>query len=255
MIEARSLAVGYGRRVVASAIDFTVGTGEVLCLLGPNGSGKTTLFKTLLGLIPPLAGGVVLNGVAIAQQDRRDIARAISYVPQAHAPVFAYSVLDLVLMGRTVHLGPFSSPGAGDTEIALEALQSLGIAALADADATRISGGQLQLALIARALAQDARMIVMDEPTASLDFGNKLIVLDRIKQLAARGFSIVLSTHEPEQVFDLADRVALIVGGELAAIGPPATTLTDERLSRVYGVPLTIEVTGSGYRAVRPAAS
>ena len=253
MIEARGLAVGYGRRVVASHIDVTVGAGEVLCLLGPNGSGKTTLFKTLLGLIPPLAGEVLLNGVAIARQNRRDIARAIAYVPQAHAPVFAYSVLDLVLMGRTAHLGPFSSPEARDIEIAHAALQSLGIDTLAEADATRISGGQLQLALIARALAQDARMIVMDEPTASLDFGNKLIVLERIRQLAGRGFSIVLSTHEPEQVFDLADRVALIEGGALAAIGAPAATLTGERLSRVYGVALAIETTSTGYRVVRPA--
>jgi iron complex transport system ATP-binding protein len=254
MIEARGLAVGYGRRVVASGIDVAVAAGEVLCLLGPNGSGKTTLFKTLLGLIPPLAGEVLLDGTDIARQDRRAIARAIAYVPQAHAPVFAYSVLDLVLMGRSVHLGSFSSPGARDIDIAHAALQSLGIAALADADATRISGGQLQLALIARALAQDARMIVMDEPTASLDFGNKLIVLDRIRQLAARGFSIVLSTHEPEHAFDLADRVALIAGGVLAALGPPATTLTGDRLSRVYGVALAIETTGSGYRVVRPGA-
>lgn len=252
MIAARGLAVGYGRRVVASGIDVTVGVGEVLCLLGPNGSGKTTLFKTLLGLIPPLAGEVLLDGAALAGLDRRAIARAIAYVPQAHAPVFAYSVLDLVLMGRSVHLGPFSSPGARDIDIAHAALESLGVAALADADATRISGGQLQLALIARALAQDARMIVMDEPTASLDFGNKLIVLDRIRQLAGRGFSIVLSTHEPEHAFDLADRVALIAAGALAAVGPPGTTLTGERLSGVYGVPLTIETTGSGYRIVRP---
>ncbi|TAK47237.1 MAG: ABC transporter ATP-binding protein [Xanthobacteraceae bacterium] len=252
MIEARGLSIGYGRRMVASAIDFAVGIGEVLCILGPNGSGKTTLFKTLLGLLPPLAGDVRLNGAEIASHTRREIAHRISYVPQAHAPVFSYSVFDLVLMGRTAHLGPFSNPSARDNEKALAALQSLGIAALADADATRISGGQLQLALIARALAQEAHIIVMDEPTASLDFGNKLIVLDHIRRLAARGFSIILSTHEPEHAFDLADRVALIARGELAAIGSPDATLTGERLSQVYGVPLRIECTCSSYRVVRP---
>lgn len=251
MIEARGLAVGYGRRVVASHIDVTVGAGEVLCLLGPNGSGKTTLFKTLLGLIPPLAGEVLLNGVAIARQNRRDIARAIAYVPQAHAPVFAYSVLDLVLMGRTAHLGPFSSPGARDIEIAHAALQSLGIDTLAEADATRISGGQLQLALIARALAQDARMIVMDEPTASLDFGNQVRVLEQVRALAAGGIGVVMSTHDPDQAFLCADRVALFHRGTLLCADAPERAVTADHLRLVYGVEVRIETVADGAGGVR----
>lgn len=254
MIEARGLSIGYGARVVAAAIDLAVAAGEVLCILGPNGSGKTTLFKTVLGLVPPLAGDVLLDGAAVAARSRQEIARTIAYVPQAHALAFSYTVLDLVLMGRTAHLGPFSAPSAADAHIARAALDSLGIGSLSDADATRISGGQLQLALVARALAQDAQAIVMDEPTASLDFGNKLLVLDHIRRLAARGFAVILSTHEPEQAFALADRIAVIAAGGLAAVGPPGQVLTDDLLSRVYGVPLRIETTTSGYRVVRPVA-
>jgi iron complex transport system ATP-binding protein len=252
MLAARGLAIGYNGRTVASGIDVAVGAGEVLCLLGPNGAGKTTLFKTLLGLLPALAGEVTLDGQPLRAHARRELAQRIAYVPQAQIMEFAYTVLDLVLMGRTAHLGPFSAPGARDHERAMAALADLGIADLADADANRISGGQRQLCLIARAIAQDAALLVMDEPTASLDLGNRLLVLERVRTLSARGLGIVFSTHDPDQARALATRVAVIADGRLAAHGTPHDTLTGPILSSIYGVPVLVERTESGRYVVAP---
>jgi iron complex transport system ATP-binding protein len=252
MLAARALSIGYGARIVASGIDVAVDKGEVLCLLGPNGAGKTTLFKTLLGLIPAKAGEVRLGDRPIEDLSRSEMARGIACVPQAQTMEFAYSVLDLVLMGRTAHLGPFAAPRTVDLERARSALADLGILDLAHADANRISGGQRQLALVARALAQDAPFIVMDEPTASLDLGNRLLVLDRVRQLRGQGYGIVFSTHDPEQAHELATRVAVIAAGRLAAYGSPAEILTGAALSAVYGVQVSIEHTPSGRAVIVP---
>jgi iron complex transport system ATP-binding protein len=254
MLAARALSIGYGPRIVAAGIDVAVDKGEVLCLLGPNGAGKTTLFKTLLGLIPAKAGKVWLGDRPIEDLSRSEMARGIAYVPQAQVMEFAYSVLDLVLMGRTAHLGPFAGPSAIDHERARAALADLGILDLAQADANRISGGQRQLALVARALAQDAPFIVMDEPTASLDLGNRLLVLDRVRRLREQGYGIVFSTHDPEQAHELATRVAVIADGRLAAHGPPDGILTGATLSAVYGVQVAIERTPSGRAVIIPMA-
>jgi len=252
VLEARTLSIGYGRHTVAAQIDLAVGRGEVLCLLGPNGAGKTTLFKTLLGLIPALSGEVAVAGRPLPALSRTELARAMAYVPQAQVMEFAYTVLDLVLMGRTAHLGPFAAPGMHDHERARAALADLGILDLQHAEANRISGGQRQLCLVARALAQDAPLLVMDEPTASLDLGNRLLVLDRVRRLSGQGFGVVFSTHDPDQARELATRVAVIADGRLAAYGTPAETLTGERLSAVYGVDVTVERTESGRHVVAP---
>ena len=251
-LSAQGLAVGYGATVVAAGIDLALAAGTVTCLLGPNGVGKTTLFKTLLGLIPPVAGTVRVGGDALAGLPRAAIARRIAYVPQAYPGDFAYSVLDLVVMGRTAHLGPLGTPGRADVEIARQALEALGIAGLAARDSTRISGGQRQLVLIARALAQRAGMVVMDEPTASLDLANRILVLDRIRALAADGLAVLVSTHEPEHAFAVADQAAVLGSGGWFEAGPADAVLTPERLSRLYGVALTVERTAKGRRVVSP---
>ena len=250
MIEARELAIGYGKTEVATRIDLSVAPGEILCLLGPNGAGKTTLFKTLLGLIPALRGTVAVGGTPVGELSRAALARAVAYVPQAQVMEFAYTVLDLVLMGRTAYLGPFAAPGAADRDRARSALDQLGILDLADREANRISGGQRQLCLIARALAQDAQMMMMDEPTASLDLGNRFLVLARVQALRERGFGVIFSTHDPDQARELATRVAVIADGRLAAYGPPDETLTAAMLSEIYGVPIALERTDSGRTVV-----
>jgi iron complex transport system ATP-binding protein len=246
LIEARALAIGYAGHVIARDVQVSVQAGEVVCLLGPNGSGKTTLFKTLLGLLDPLAGSVSIAGRPIRGTTRQQLARSVAYVPQAHVSMFPYQVLDMVLMGRTAHLGLFSAPGDADRERARSALALLGIDALADREYTRISGGQRQLTLIARALAQDVPCIVMDEPTASLDFGNQALVLREVTRLAQRGLGIVLSTHDPDHAFAIAGRVLLLHEGRVIADGPPREVLTANRLEDVYGVPVAIETLSGG---------
>jgi iron complex transport system ATP-binding protein len=251
-LSAEGLAIGYGGTAVAAGIDLTLEPGTVTCLLGPNGVGKTTLFKTLLGLIPPLAGTVRVGGEALDRLRPAAVARRVAYVPQAYPGDFAYSVLDLVVMGRTAALGAFATPGKADLDIAMRALDTLGITALAPRDSTRISGGQRQLALIARALVQQAGVVVMDEPTASLDLGNRLRVLDRIRALAADGLAVLVSTHEPEHAFAIADQVAVLEPGGRFEAGPVDPVLTPERLSRLYGVALMVERTPAGRRVVSP---
>ncbi len=247
---AHDLAVGYrlGRqtRVVADNLNLTLALGEVLCLLGPNGAGKTTLFKTLLGLLPLLGGKVTLNGRDTASFSRREMAREIAYVPQAQALEFAYTAFDLVLMGRSAHLGPFQSPKAADADRAQAALDLLGIGDLANRPCTEMSGGQRQLVLIARALAQDARILVLDEPTASLDLANRVLVLQRVKALAASGLGIIMSTHDPDHVLDVGHKVSVLARGKQLAYGGTHEVMTSGILSDAYGLPVRIERTDSG---------
>jgi iron complex transport system ATP-binding protein len=252
LLAAEALAIGYGNAVVARGIDLALAEGSITCLLGPNGVGKTTLFKTLLGLIAPLAGSVRVGAEALAGLSRGAIARRIAYVPQAYQGGFAYTVLDLVVMGRTAYLGAIGRPARADIEIAMQALEMLGIAGLAERDATRISGGQRQLALVARALAQRARIVVMDEPTASLDLGNRLLILATIRRLAEEGLAVLLSTHEPEQAFAVADQVAVLGRCSRFETGVPAGILTSETLSELYGTRLAVERTPSGRYVVSP---
>jgi iron complex transport system ATP-binding protein len=252
-LSARELSIGYRNHLVGTDINLTLAPGEVLVLLGPNGAGKTTLFRTLLGLQRALGGQVALGEKPIDRMRPAEIARQMAYVPQAHATEFSYTALDVVLMGRTARLKPFASPGAADEKIAREKLVALGIGELEDHDYTRISGGQRQLTLIARALAQETPILVMDEPTASLDFGNQAMVLGRIRELASENYGIVLSTHDPDHALLVATRVAIIADGGLRAVGPPQDVVTAEMLSAIYRTQVIVEDTPSGRRVCVPA--
>lgn len=256
MLSADNLAFGYRGKPVGSGVSIDIRAGEVLCLLGPNGGGKTTLMKTLLGLLPPLAGTVRLDGEDIAAWPRRRLARVVGYVPQAHAAFFPFVVSDIVLMGRNAHVALFAAPSPHDRAIAARALETLGIGHLHDRVYTEISGGERQLVLIARALAQEPRFLVMDEPTASLDFGNQVRVLHQIAALAASGIAVVLSTHDPDHVFLCGDRVALLNGGRMEAIGAPEAVITPAALKRLYGVDVqVVELPGHKMRSCVPAVT
>ena len=237
---AQNLGFGYRDHRVGSEVTLELASGEVLCLLGPNGSGKTTLFKTLLGLLPPQSGAVLIEGRDARTLARDAIARQISYVPQAHGAFFPYTVRETVLMGRTAHLGLFSAPSARDYAATAAAIERMGISHLADAIYTQISGGERQLALIARALAQEAQVVIMDEPTANLDFGNQVRVLERIRALAGEGIGVLLSTHDPDHAFLCADRVAMLHQGRLMACGTVSEVMIAEKLQQIYGVAVTV---------------
>ena len=234
-LAASALAYGYREREIGRDIELALKAGEVMALLGPNGHGKTTLLKTLLGLLPARGGGLSFDGQPLAALGIGARARALGYVPQAHAGTFAFTVAEIVLMGRTAHAGLFAAPSAHDRAVAQAMLERLGIATLAQRPYTEISGGERQLALVARALAQEPRYIILDEPTASLDFGNQGKVMAQIRRLAAEGLGVLFTTHDPNQALRYADRVMLLRDGRALASGPAAALLTPDNLVALYG--------------------
>lgn len=241
-----ALSFGYNGRMVGHDASFALAPGEVLCLLGPNGGGKSTLLKTVLGLLAPLAGAVKIDGEDTASWAPRRRALAFGYVPQSGVGQFSFTVAEMVLMGRAAHRSAFAAPSARDRAIAEAALATLGIATLAERDWLRISGGERQLVLIARALAQQPRLLVLDEPTANLDFGNQVRVLAELRRLAARGLGVIFATHHPEQAFACADRVAMLHDGALIRLGPPGEIITPETMHLVYGVEVDVVPVGEG---------
>ncbi|AGT08100.1 ABC transporter ATP-binding protein [Paracoccus aminophilus] len=252
LLEAHALAIGHRDKTLFTGLDLWLGAGEVLCLLGPNGVGKTTLFRTLLGLLPARGGALHLEGRPLGALARREIARAIAYVPQAQTLPFAFTARDIVLMGRAATLPLFATPGPAAEREADAALDRLGIGDLGPRDMSRLSGGQQQMVLIARAVAQGARALVMDEPTASLDLANRKRIDDLIRNLARDGKGVVLSTHDPDQAAALADRVILLGRSGLVASGPAHEVMTAENLSALYGTRIRREALSDGALHFRP---
>ncbi len=248
MLEVRQLAFGFPGRTVGREVSFSLGPGEVMCVLGPNGSGKTTLFRTILGLLEAKSGEILLEREPLHSLSREQIARRAGYVPQGHAGYFAFTVREFVLMGRTAHMGAFAAPSKQDRQMAQRVLESLELAHLADRPVTQVSGGERQLALVARALAQEPRLLVMDEPTASLDFGNQVRVLQRISALASSGISILFSSHAPDHAFLAARRVLLLGEGRVLEIGAPREVIRPDTLQRLYGVAVQVlQLPGGGH--------
>jgi iron complex transport system ATP-binding protein len=241
ILEIRDLACGYGQRTVLSSIDLTVEPGDNVCLLGPNGVGKTTLFRTILGAIPPQKGQILMGGASMHGRSRRDRAKLMAYVPQAHTAPFPFHVMDVVLTGRTAHVALTSSPSKHDETVAHASLERMGIGDLADRPYTELSGGERQLVLIARALAQEPRVLIMDEPSSHLDFGNQSRLLALIADLVReRDLAVLMSSHFPNHAFACASKVALIKDGGMLAIGPPDAVLTESSLEEIYGIPVRI---------------
>ena len=235
IIAAKNLAIGYRDHLVGSNIRIAIAQGESLALLGPNGGGKTTLLKTLLGLLAPRGGDVTLDEKPLSSLSVRERAKLIGYVPQVHTGTFAFPVETVVLMGRTAHGSLFSSPSDGDRIVAQSVLRRLGIAHLAKRPYTEISGGERQLVLLARALAQEPRFVVLDEPTASLDFGNQGKVMQEIERLTSAGLGVLFTTHDPNHALRVATRACLMRAGEIVAEGAARDVVTRENLESLYG--------------------
>ena len=249
MLSGHELTIGYSDRVVGRSLDIALATGEVLALLGPNGGGKTTLLKTLLGLIAPKAGEVRLAGRTLANYTSRERARRIAYVPQSHSATFAFAVETVVLMGRTAHGNLFSRPSAADRAVAARAMERFGITHLRERPYTMISGGERQLALLARALAQEPQFIVLDEPTASLDFGNQGRVMREIRALGASGHGVLFTTHDPNHAMRAADRAYLLRAGACIAEGGVHDVLGRGQLEALYGTPVELIAAADGGRS------
>jgi iron complex transport system ATP-binding protein len=254
MIEVTGLTFMHrgAKEPVLRRIDFEANGAEVTALLGPNGSGKTTIFQCILGLWKFQEGEVRLSGESVAQLKRPEIAKRVSSVPQDHEPPFPYSCLDIVLMGRTAHVGVFSSPSPEDKTLAGEAMKTLGIDHLIERPYTQVSGGERQMVLIARCLAQNAPAMLLDEPTAHLDFRNQITILKKVKQIVVeRGLVALMNLHDPNMALLFADRVLLLKNGTLVAQGPPHEVITRESLLEVYGLEVEF-VSENGCRVICP---
>ncbi len=250
-IECENLRFSYGSREILHGVTFAADRGELIAVLGPNGVGKSTLFRCLLGFLRPSAGTLRIAGREIAAFSRRELAREIAYIPQSYQPAFDHTVLDCVLMGATARVGTFSSPSKEQTERAAALLESLGVADLAGRGCQSISGGEQQLMLLARALMQDAGTLIMDEPTANLDYGNACRVMERVESLAGEGYTVIFSTHEPNHGLRYATRVLAIQRGAVLADGAPDEVLSPALLSALYGVEVLIGEVRSGDKSYR----
>lgn len=230
---------GYGKgakyKEIVHDVSFQVNAGDFLCIIGANGCGKTTTLKALMGLLPLTSGKVEVCGKDIAHMDERDRAHHFAYIPQAHTPPFPFKVADVVLLGRTPYINRLAHVTEKDRLIALYALRLLGIEHLAEKAYTTLSGGQQQLVLIARALTQQSDILIMDEPTAALDFGNQQLVLSRMRTLSEMGKAVVMVTHDPDHALFCANRVVVMDQGCVLREGSPSECITSPVLAHIYG--------------------
>jgi len=273
MLAAADISFAYGRRqgrnpaeagshvhprppLVLDQVSLEVKRGTIVGLLGPNGSGKTTLLRIVAGILRPLAGRVLIGGQPIERLTRRELARRIAVVPQETQSTFDFSVMDMVLMGRYPHLGPFELEGAADQTIAREALTATGTAALEARPFATLSGGEKQRVIIASALAQASEMLLLDEPTAALDLRYQIEIAALLRRLnAERGTTMVVSTHDLNLAASLCDHIVLLKSGRVLADGATKETLTADNIRRLYDVDADVQFhPRAGHLTVVPIA-
>lgn len=233
-------------------VSFQVRKGEITMLLGPNGSGKSTLFRCLTGVWQPHKGTIRVDGESVNCMPYKERAKKISYVPQDHEPSFPYRVIDVVLMGRISHLGIFSTPSTRDLSIAITALEMLGILHLMRKPYTKVSGGERQLVFLARAIAQGASYVLLDEPTSHLDFKNQWMVLTKIRELCHKeGKGVLISLHDPNLALFFGDWVLVLNQGQIVVQGPPSEVITETLIEEVYKVKVC-SVKSNGFSVIVP---
>lgn len=251
LLNVTGLRAGYNRTEIVHGIDFSIDEGELVCILGPNGCGKSTTLKTILGLLPILSGTVELAGKDARRLSESERAKISAYIPQAHTPPFPFTVADVVMLGRTPYLNSLAVVTMQDSAAVQYAMERMGILAFADMPYTELSGGQQQLVLIARALAQEPRLMVMDEPTANLDFGNQQLVLRQMRGLADDGMAVLMVTHDPDHALFCADRVLVMEAGRVIANGIPSAVLDRDCLERIYHTHVQVMDINMGNRLQR----
>ena len=240
-VEVSNLSFSYGDRLIIDKINFYVEDGQLISVLGPNGVGKSTLFRCILGLLRDYTGKIFLTGKDIKKLSTGEMAKLIAYIPQSHYPSFNYSVFDMVLMGTAVQISSLSSPGKKQIELVNRALDKMGIYHLKERGYMQISGGERQLVLLARALVQEAKILVLDEPTSNLDFGNQIKVMLQIKNLAKEGYTIIQSTHNPDQTFLFSDKIIAMKGGRIIKYGKPDDIISNDLIQSLYDVDVEIQ--------------
>jgi len=242
LLSFRQVCFGYNRRTlpVLDRLDLSLNESRITAILGPNGAGKTTLLYLALGWLKPWAGVIRLSGKPIESFSRRSLGQQIALIPQSEHIPFEYTVLEYVLLGRAPYLPPLGTPSRADEELAYEALEKVGIALLYDHSILAISGGERQLVLAARALAQKPKLLLLDEPTSHLDLSNKYRLVQILKGLQERGTTILMTTHEPDLALAVSDEAVLMEKGSVLISGPTAEVATGENLSRIYRVPVKI---------------
>ncbi|MCL2140964.1 MAG: ABC transporter ATP-binding protein [Dehalococcoidia bacterium] len=240
-IDVCNLSFSYGTRKVIDRVSFSARPNELLSVIGPNGVGKSTLFYCILGLYTNYSGQILIDGQDIKGLPLQKMSRLVAYVPQSNYPSFNFSVYDMVLMGTAAQISSISSPGARQRALADAAMERLGISHLRNRPYTRISGGERQLTVIARALAQQTKVLVLDEPVANLDFGNQLLVLTQVKKLARDGYTVVQATHNPDQAFMFSDNILAVHGGQVVACGAPSEVVTESMMQKLYSSNIVVE--------------
>jgi iron complex transport system ATP-binding protein len=250
MLEGRHLSFAYDGRRVLSDVDVSLAGFELVALVGANGAGKSTLLRVLLGLLPARTGTVTLLGRGLSELSRREIARRVAFLPQETHSDFAFTVRELVAMGRMPHLGRFRPEGPSDVVAIERALEQTGTAAFVDRLASELSGGERQRVLLARAIAQTTDVLLLDEPTSSLDVAHQLEVIRLLRDLAREGRAVAIALHDLSLAARFADRVIVLSGGEVAAQGAPRDVVTSELLERHFRIRARVEHTEEGVLVV-----
>ena len=239
LIQCENLNFSYSdARQILNRVSLTLEKGQLLTILGPNGVGKSTLLGCIAGLLQPQSGTVLLDGKNIATLSRKAIAKQIAYVPQKNNVPFDYQVREFVVMGRTAHLGLLSTPTSEDYALADEAMEKLAISDLSARPINELSGGEQQKACIARALVQQPALVILDEPTAALDYGNQIKVLKLIRELLHLGFAVIQTTHNPDHCLMLGGQVGILDKDGTLEVGACSKIMTEQRLTQVYGTEL-----------------
>lgn len=236
LLEVADVRFGYDGRAILDGASLAVRPGEFVGLVGPNGAGKSTLIRLALGLLSPWSGSIRLGGEAVAHLSRAEVARRAALVPQETGIDFAFTAREVVEMGRNPWLGRFRPPGPADLEAVRAALAATGTSALADRPVNELSGGERQRVVLARALAQGAPLMILDEPTAHLDIAHQIEIMEIVRDLTRRGRGAVAAIHDLATAARYCDRVAFVSGGRIAVDGPPEEVVTEENLARYFHV-------------------